>query len=143
MFRVLCETWDCTAASILLLRTVHSRLRSDTRIQSPNPESGSGAAFVIMNCENPEIESEWTARDRETQINGGPARIFLNPGHRQKRGETRAQGSSELSVNFLLTIHAERVITTPYSSTYNTSDERWSPPATPRLELKLNAGLEE
>lgn len=27
-----------------------------------------------------EIESEWTARDRETQRSGGPVRIFLNPG---------------------------------------------------------------
>jgi putative transposase len=27
-----------------------------------------------------EIESEWTARDRELQAFGGPARIFLNPG---------------------------------------------------------------
>src|SRR5216684_8313469 len=27
-----------------------------------------------------EIESAWTARDRETKTNGGPARIFLNPG---------------------------------------------------------------
>ncbi len=27
-----------------------------------------------------EIESEWTARDRETRKHGGPKRIFLNPG---------------------------------------------------------------
>ena len=27
-----------------------------------------------------EIESEWTARDRETQGGGGPVRTFLNPG---------------------------------------------------------------
>jgi hypothetical protein len=27
-----------------------------------------------------EIESEWTAIDRETKSNGGPARIFLIPG---------------------------------------------------------------
>jgi putative transposase len=27
-----------------------------------------------------EIESEWTAADRETKTNGGPARVFLNPG---------------------------------------------------------------
>ncbi len=27
-----------------------------------------------------EIESAWTARDRETKTIGGPARIFLNPG---------------------------------------------------------------
>lgn len=27
-----------------------------------------------------EIESEWTARDRETQAAGGPARVFLSPG---------------------------------------------------------------
>jgi putative transposase len=27
-----------------------------------------------------EIESEWTARDRESKEFGGPARIFLNPG---------------------------------------------------------------
>ena len=27
-----------------------------------------------------EIESAWTARDRETKTKGGPARIFLNPG---------------------------------------------------------------
>ena len=26
-----------------------------------------------------EIESEWTARDRETRTHGGPARIFLCP----------------------------------------------------------------
>jgi len=26
-----------------------------------------------------EIESEWTARDRETQAHAGPARVFLNP----------------------------------------------------------------
>ncbi len=27
-----------------------------------------------------EIESEWTARDRETNNRGGPARVFLDPG---------------------------------------------------------------
>ena len=27
-----------------------------------------------------EIESEWTARDRELKTFGGPERIFLNPG---------------------------------------------------------------
>jgi hypothetical protein len=27
-----------------------------------------------------EIESEWTARDREKHTLGGPDRIFLNPG---------------------------------------------------------------
>jgi putative transposase len=27
-----------------------------------------------------EIESEWTARDREIKIHGGPTRVFLNPG---------------------------------------------------------------
>jgi len=27
-----------------------------------------------------EIESEWTARDRELKISGGPPRIFLSPG---------------------------------------------------------------
>ena len=27
-----------------------------------------------------EIESEWTARDRELKMFGGPARIFLSPG---------------------------------------------------------------
>jgi putative transposase len=27
-----------------------------------------------------EIESEWTARDRELKVSGGPARIFLCPG---------------------------------------------------------------
>ena len=27
-----------------------------------------------------EIESEWTARDRETTASGGPKRIFLSPG---------------------------------------------------------------
>ena len=27
-----------------------------------------------------EIESEWTARDRETKTHGGPARVFLCPG---------------------------------------------------------------
>ena len=27
-----------------------------------------------------EIESEWTARDRDLQASGGAARIFLNPG---------------------------------------------------------------
>ena len=27
-----------------------------------------------------EIESEWTARDRETRMQGGPKRVFLNPG---------------------------------------------------------------
>jgi len=27
-----------------------------------------------------EIESEWTARDRERRLHGGPKRIFLNPG---------------------------------------------------------------
>ena len=27
-----------------------------------------------------EIESEWTARDRETRTHGRPERIFLNPG---------------------------------------------------------------
>ena len=27
-----------------------------------------------------EIESEWTARDREAQVNGGPTRVFLSPG---------------------------------------------------------------
>jgi putative transposase len=26
-----------------------------------------------------EIESEWTARDRETPVGGGPPRIFLSP----------------------------------------------------------------
>src|ERR1700691_983530 len=26
-----------------------------------------------------EIESEWTARDRETEAQGGPSRVFLNP----------------------------------------------------------------
>ena len=26
-----------------------------------------------------EIESEWTARDRETEAHGGPQRVFLNP----------------------------------------------------------------
>ncbi len=31
-----------------------------------------------------EIESEWTARDRETQAHAGPARVFLNPGKRPK-----------------------------------------------------------
>jgi len=33
-----------------------------------------------------EIESEWTARDRETQAHAGPARVFLNPGKRPKPG---------------------------------------------------------
>ncbi len=27
-----------------------------------------------------EIESEWTARDRELKLSGGPPRMFLNPG---------------------------------------------------------------
>ena len=27
-----------------------------------------------------EIESEWTARERERQANGGAGRVFLNPG---------------------------------------------------------------
>jgi len=27
-----------------------------------------------------EIESEWTARDRETKTSGGPGRVFLIPG---------------------------------------------------------------
>lgn len=27
-----------------------------------------------------EIESEWTANDREAKLHGGPSRIFLNPG---------------------------------------------------------------
>jgi hypothetical protein len=27
-----------------------------------------------------EIESEWTARDRELKMFGGPPRIFLSPG---------------------------------------------------------------
>jgi hypothetical protein len=27
-----------------------------------------------------EIESQWTATDRETKLHGGPPRIFLNPG---------------------------------------------------------------
>jgi len=27
-----------------------------------------------------EIESEWTARDRELKITGSPPRILLNPG---------------------------------------------------------------
>jgi putative transposase len=27
-----------------------------------------------------EVESEWTARDRETQTTGGPPRVFLSPG---------------------------------------------------------------
>jgi hypothetical protein len=27
-----------------------------------------------------EIESEWTGRDRERSIDGGPAPIFLDPG---------------------------------------------------------------
>jgi putative transposase len=26
-----------------------------------------------------EVESEWTARDRETQTKGGPLRVFLSP----------------------------------------------------------------
>ena len=33
-----------------------------------------------------EIESEWTARDRELKMFGGPARTFLSPGYRPKDG---------------------------------------------------------
>lgn len=33
-----------------------------------------------------EIESEWTARDRERQETGGGERIFLIPGYAQKPG---------------------------------------------------------
>lgn len=39
-----------------------------------------------------EIESEWTARDRERQAQGGPERIFLIP----KRARTWATRPSEL-----------------------------------------------
>lgn len=36
--------------------------------------------YVLREMGAVEIESEWTARDREREISSGPGRIFLNPG---------------------------------------------------------------
>jgi hypothetical protein len=46
------------------------------------PSSSGGVAFGIALREKGvvEIESEWTARDREKREPGGPERIFLTPG---------------------------------------------------------------
>ena len=36
--------------------------------------------YALRECGVVEIESEWTARDRERKVCGGPERIFLSPG---------------------------------------------------------------
>jgi putative transposase len=36
--------------------------------------------YALRETDVVEIESEWTARDREKSLVGGPDRIFLNPG---------------------------------------------------------------
>ena len=36
--------------------------------------------YALRETDMVEIESEWTARDREERLVGGPDRLFLNPG---------------------------------------------------------------
>jgi hypothetical protein len=47
---------------------------------------GSYRHYALRETGVVEIESQWTATDREQKARGGPGRIFLRPGQRPKNG---------------------------------------------------------
>lgn len=63
------------------LRYVHRNPVRRGLVESPEQWKWSSYRhYALREIGVVEVESEWTARDREKKIAGGPQRVFLNPG---------------------------------------------------------------